>query len=125
MMLIAPRIIIKKRRLSKGLSLVELLVAIAISVFLLGGVVAVMVNGKTQFFVEQEMAISQENARYILGEMGRDIRMAGYYGCGTEVPVINTVNSTLWQFQTEGIMGFSRGANALPAGSPGRWPRVA
>lgn len=107
---------------SKGLSLVELLVAMGLGLFLLSGVVAVMVNGKSQFVVEQEMAISQENARYILNEMGRDIRMAGYYGCPSGVPITSTLNlppSNNWFLQTQGIVGLTRGGGDLPAGSPG------
>jgi type IV pilus assembly protein PilW len=105
-----------------GLSLVELLVAMLIGLFLTSGIFKVMLNGKSQFIIEQEIASLQENARYIIDEMTRDMRMADYFGCSSKAVVTNTLNLvsgvTAWYLNSRGIVGFEETHGALPAGFP-------
>jgi type IV pilus assembly protein PilW len=70
----------------QGLSLVELMVALVISVFLLGGVVQVYTANKSTYRFSEAMSRIQENARYALDTMARDLRMAGFWGCATFDP---------------------------------------
>ncbi len=70
----------------RGLSLVELMVAMVISLFLLGGVVQVYTANKSTYRFSEAMSRIQENARYALDTMARDLRMAGFWGCATFDP---------------------------------------
>lgn len=65
----------------RGFSLVELMVAILIGLIILAGVVQVVVTSRTTFFGQEEMSFIQENARYAVDVIGRDIQSAGYWGC--------------------------------------------
>lgn len=64
-----------------GLTLVELLVALVISLVLMGGVVQLFVANKISYQLTEQVSAMQESARYAMWRLGRDIRMAGYTGC--------------------------------------------
>lgn len=64
-----------------GFSLVEILVAMAVSVFLLAGIYATYIANKKTFAYQEGMARLQENIRMALYQLNHDIRMAGYIGC--------------------------------------------
>lgn len=95
----------------KGLSLVELLVAMVLGIFLMGQVIQVVVNGKRTFQMEQELSQIQENARFALEFIAQDIRMAGYTGCNANAANIsNAINSAASAFNTIGVNGFEHAA---------------
>ncbi len=73
-------------RPARGLSLVELMVAIAVSLVLLAGVYQIYMATKTSYRMDEGLARLQENARFALEFLARDIRMAGYMGCYTGAP---------------------------------------
>lgn len=105
---------------SAGVTLVELLVAMFIGVFILSGAVSVMVGSKNNFVMEQEVAFIQENARFLAGELLYEIRMAGYFGCSTLTDLTNALNhdASDWMYASKGIQGYEvsdSGASALPA----------
>ncbi len=64
-----------------GLSLIELLVAIALGGILMGGAISLFVNNRATYEITNDMARLQENARFALQLMTEDLRMAGYIGC--------------------------------------------
>jgi type IV pilus assembly protein PilW len=69
-----------RRARQQGLSIVELLVAMAIGLALLSGLVTIYVNG-SRSNLEQERSVRQlDNGRYAMEVIGEDINMAGYYG---------------------------------------------
>jgi type IV pilus assembly protein PilW len=70
----------KTSRRQRGLSLVELLVALAIGSILIVGAVYVFSRGRTTYAVNESVARLQENARYVLSVVEPDIELAGYYG---------------------------------------------
>ena len=76
----------------KGLTLIELLVSMTIALIVLAGVVQMMVDNKSKFRLADELAFIQENARYAVDKLGRELRMAGYSGCGASANVANVVN---------------------------------
>ena len=65
----------------RGLSLVELMVAITIGAILLGGAVTLFINNRDTYKTTNELSRLQETARYALDMIVKDIRMAGYFGC--------------------------------------------
>ena len=64
-----------------GLSLVEVLVALVISLFLLGGIVQVYTGNKQTFAFTNALAEIQESGRFALETMSQDLRLAGEWGC--------------------------------------------
>ncbi len=64
-----------------GLSMVEILVALVISLFLLAGVVQVYTGNKAAYTFTDTIGRIQENGRFALDTMTQDLRMAGFYGC--------------------------------------------
>jgi type IV pilus assembly protein PilW len=84
-----------RRRNQLGLTLIELLVALVMGLVLLGGVVTVFIANKQTYKYQESLARLQENGRFALELMARDIRGAGYTGCGgRSAKVKNTVNQT-------------------------------
>lgn len=69
-------------RAQSGFGLVELMIAMTLGLVLLGSVGYVFLASRAAFRVTDNLSRLQENARYALDVMGRDIRMAGYVGCG-------------------------------------------
>lgn len=77
-----------------GLSLIELLVAITISLLLLAGVLQIFIGSRQTYTLQDGMARLQENARYVLDRIGQDITRTGYLGCSdsNDVTITNNLN---------------------------------
>ena len=71
---------------SQGLSLVELMIAMAIGLILMAGIAALMISSKRSYNVQNDLSGLQENARFATDFIGRDLRMAGYFGCAGNIP---------------------------------------
>lgn len=79
-----------------GISLVEVLVALVISLFLLGGIVQVYVGNKVTFKFTNALAEVQENGRFALDLMSQDLRLANQWGCVAFNPAnTSNINDTL------------------------------
>lgn len=68
------------RARSRGLSLIELMVALVISLVLIGGAIQVYVFSRQNYDVNESVARLQESARYALSVLEPDIRMANQWG---------------------------------------------
>lgn len=64
-----------------GYSLVELLIALSIGLITIGGVSLVLISSAGIYRVSDGRARVAENARFSLGALQDDLRMAGYMGC--------------------------------------------
>jgi len=76
-----PMKAIRVLRYSRGLTLVELMTALVISLVLLAGVAQVFVANKQTYQFSQSFARNQENARFSVNVLTRALRTAGYLGC--------------------------------------------
>lgn len=99
----------------KGLSLIELMVAMLIGLILIAGIGNIFIDSKRTYSFQQGLARIQENGRMALEFLGRDIRMAGYTGCasGDYSSVTNTLNSsaTLDYDFSRGVRGYDVGSS--------------
>lgn len=81
------------QRASRGFSLVELMVAMTIGLIIMAAVSTIFVDTKKNYVVQDALARLQENGRFAMDAIVRDVRMAGYYGCSDDVSSIkNTLN---------------------------------
>jgi type IV pilus assembly protein PilW len=67
-----------------GLSLVELMIAMALGLILMLGVVQIFISSKQTYTVVTSQSETQENARVLKHFLGRGLRHAGYWGDATE-----------------------------------------
>lgn len=109
-------------RNQRGLTLVEVMVAMTIGLVLLGGVVTVMSSSQNTYRVNEAMARVQESARYAFQLLSHDIRMAGYRGCvGDVVAMTSVLNGSagfLWRFD-QSLEGFeATGTNSWTPARP-------
>lgn len=63
-----------------GLSLVELLVSLALGVLLSAAMISAYLGAKRDYYYEEQMARMQENGRYAMRLLSRELTMAGFYG---------------------------------------------
>ena len=66
----------------RGISLVELMVAMVIGLVLIAGVIKIFASNKQGYRTHEALSRIQENGRYAMEIMARNIRMAGFMGCG-------------------------------------------
>lgn len=88
----------------KGLGLIELMISITLGLFLISGTIGVLTSGKSSYTLNNELTWIQDNARFATSTIKKDIRMAGFFGCGSSN--LGSFNSTLnpsseieWQFE--------------------------
>ncbi len=108
-----------------GFTLVELMVAMVLSLILIGGAVTVFYSSRLSYQSTEDSSRVQETGRLALEMLLRDVRNAGWQGCSREVPVSNVLvgnTDVLWNF-AEPVGGFDVDAAdsatwtpALPAG---------
>jgi type IV pilus assembly protein PilW len=107
---------------NKGMSLIELLIAMAIGMLMMLGAVTLFSNNKRIYKELNSMGRLQENSRFAVEILIRDIRMAGYSGCADSISdVNNNVNNAsdddnLYSF-VNAIEGSESAANWQPSNS--------
>lgn len=102
-----------------GFSLVEILVATALSVFLLTAVMTVYLSQKKSYRFTEGLARVQENGRLAIAGLNKDVRMAGYIGCGrlSEIRLHNLLPGIDFRPETS-IVGFNNGQTTASYSSP-------
>lgn len=100
-----------------GFSLIELIIAMTIGFFLTGVVAVLYFNVRTSFRYQEDLARLQETGRFAMERLGRDVRMAGYNGCGSLTEFSNVVNggvaSPFLNFANP-VMGYEGGVSTFP-----------
>ncbi len=77
----------------RGLSIVEIMVALTIGLILLAALTRLFVTSRTTYTLEESLARVQESGRFAMEFLAQDIRMAGYLGCaGTAANISNHLN---------------------------------
>ncbi len=74
---------------TQGLSLVELMVSMLLGLILSGGMVSAYLGAKRNYYYEEQMARMQENGRYAMRLLSRELAMAGFFG---GVPALDSVS---------------------------------
>lgn len=66
---------------ARGFSLVELMVALTIALIIMAVVGRVFFSSRSTHQVDEGLSRLQENARFAIDRLQREVRMAGYFGC--------------------------------------------
>jgi len=75
----------------RAFTLIELMIAMLIGVFLMAGVIQIFLSAKQAYRLQENLSRLQENGRFAMDFITKDVRMAGYAGCSSKV----TPNSIL------------------------------
>ena len=116
----------RARRSSRGLSLVELMVALALGLVLVVGVASVYLFTKTAFSRQAQLSTLQQSVRTAFEYLGSDARMVGHQGCATSstTPLRSDLSDTAVATNfAVGIQGYeyknpTAGAYTLGSDSP-------
>src|SRR5690606_26200737 len=65
----------------QGMTLIEIMIALLIGAFLLGGVLQIFINSKQTYRMQEGLSRMQENGRFAMEFLEHDLRMAGFWGC--------------------------------------------
>lgn len=78
-----------RMRRQRGVSLIELMVAMVLGLLLTAGVLQIFSSNNQAYRFHDALSRIQENGRFALDELTREIRMAGYLGCSSQATSIN------------------------------------
>lgn len=102
---------------SVGFSLIELLVAMAVGLVLIGGLYQVFVGSTGTYSVNERLSRVQENGRFALYLMRNEILGAGYLGCLQDVgELTSTLNDP-----TAFVLDFNQAIYGLEATGTNAW----
>lgn len=79
----------------RGFSLVEMLIAMLLGLFLIGGVIQVFLASKQTYVTQDALSRVQENGRLAVEFIDRDIRLGGYVGCSRMINYVQGVGRTI------------------------------
>lgn len=65
----------------QGLTLIEIMIALVLGAFLIGGVLQIFNSSKQTYRLQENMSRMQENGRFAMDFISRDLRMADFWGC--------------------------------------------
>ncbi|WP_026601235.1 PilW family protein [Methylomonas sp. 11b] len=103
--------------LQTGMTLIEIMIALLLGAFLLGGVIKIFVNAKQTYGMQEGLSRLQENSRYALEILSKDLRLSGFQGCIsiTDLTPTNTAAAPIIApTPTSVIVGYN-GSEASPA----------
>ena len=92
----------------RGLTLVELLISVTLSVLLLTGVVSIFIANRESFNVAESLSRVQESIRYATTRINYDVSNAGFFGCVASSQTDLSVISTAPPANADGLGDFSR-----------------
>ncbi len=100
-------------RRQRGLSIVELMVALTIGLIIVIAVERIFVTSSGTFRATEGLSRAQETGRFAIEFMSRDIRMAGNLGCIRDTLIIDNLNTggSPYDFG-RGIQGFEYAGTA-------------
>lgn len=118
------------RKKQKGFSVVELMVALLLGLFLVSGVTAMYISSKQSYRMTDNLSRLQESLRFSLEFISSDVRMAGYMPCRYPPLTRNvmddsvtgnaTTGANAWflDYFNFGIQGYEGGVSAFPSDLP-------
>jgi len=112
------------RRVQRGVSIVELLIALTLGLVAVAGAASIYIANRTTFATVEGVARVEENARFAVELLARDIREAGNSVCGGAMISRNLISSPAvpnWATWESGLLGnamAATGSMAISIASP-------
>jgi len=116
------------RKLTRGFTITELMIALVLSAFLVGGVVSVYVANVRTSQVNEVMSQAQQASQISFQLLTRDVQHAGFTGCGNMISerVVNVLNIDIthwWAHWNQfggvtayaGLQGYESSTTAIPS----------
>ncbi|MCU7938913.1 MAG: PilW family protein [gamma proteobacterium symbiont of Bathyaustriella thionipta] len=102
----------QQKKTQTGLTLIEMMVAIAISLILMAGVSQIYLSNKKTYRTTNAISRIQEDGRFAINFLAREIRTAGNMGCINLDSMIikNNLNST-GNVDLDALLNFDEGLN--------------
>jgi type IV pilus assembly protein PilW len=95
-----------KHAYARGLTLIELMIAMLLGLIVIAGVISVMISNKNSYRTNEGLAQVQESARTAFELIARDIRQASGNGCNNNNRTANLLSaSALWWQDWFGVRG--------------------
>ncbi|XVO80868.1 PilW family protein [Pseudomonas chlororaphis] len=85
---------------NSGFGLIEMLVALALSLIVALGVTQIFISAKNTYLSQSASAGLQEDARFVLSKMIQEIRMVGMFGCLQSIADSSTASDFAGHAQT-------------------------
>jgi type IV pilus assembly protein PilW len=109
---------------SKGFTLVELMVTVAISGFIIAAIYSAYISQQRTYLAQEQVAEMQQNIRAAIDMMAREIRMAGYdptqsAGAGITAALAGQISFTLDNNDDDTIDNNGNGKDDEPDGDTG------
>lgn len=101
-------------RSARGFSLVELMVAMLIGLIMTLGVVEIFSASRRTYQLDEGLARAQENGRFAMEFLSREIRHAAHLGCRRNVSIFNNLVGATPLYTVNGIFG-----HEFPSTGPG------
>ena len=99
----------------RGLSLVELMISITLGMVAVAGAISIYLANRSSYKLVEGAARVQENARFAVEFLGRDLREAGGIVCGGNLVQENVLESTekakWWGDWSTGLKGYESGTD--------------
>ena len=105
----------------RGVGLVELMIGLVLGLFLIGGIIQIYLGSKSSYRVTEGMSRLQENARYAMTVIGRELDAGGHMGCLDTTPppspepakIVNTLTNKTTEYDFETQVTGSDGPDTL------------
>jgi type IV pilus assembly protein PilW len=101
---------------ARGFSLVELMVAITLSLLLLTGVVAIFSSSRASYESNDQLSRIQETGRFAIEVISKHVRGAGFSGCARQPKFVSTALNDSTALQWNFLEGPVRGYDASATG---------
>ncbi len=105
-----------------GLSLIELMIAMVIGLIVMLGVIQVFAASRAAYQLSEGLARVQENSRFAMDSLQRELRMAGHFGCVNDqahtLQSPGSLNSTL-DGANQPVLDFTRSIQGFEATDTG------
>ncbi|MEO8001075.1 MAG: PilW family protein [Arenimonas sp.] len=103
----------KMHKSTSGFSLIELLIAVALGIVVVGATLGIFISNRQTYITAENVGRVQENARTAFELMTRDVREAGGTPCAKQLLIANMLNTpgtNWWDNWTTPVFGYESGA---------------
>jgi len=99
--------IMLNKKNQKGISIIEIMVSLVINSLVLIAIIQLFSQNKTNYVQQEELSRMQENGRFAMEYISRDLRYADFWGCVPDPSAVqnNVVGTNAAQFSNGGIDG--------------------